>query len=398
MNYSNVTFAHIKDSTCTAFSNVAKIMYTTLLFSASQKSNAKYTSEDTHNFIISSCIENSYSESTEKKLKIKSNASSIPSGSWIRKHIARIPQEVMLLFLYDSIDQTLSHLKKMGFLCKPVTVAIDKHFIPRYDKTDDDSYLVKSKPKNGTDTFEGYSTIQCVDESCRAQIGCTPIRKGDAKVIIVRKLLDSCIRNNIKIRLVLLDREFFSTAVIHEIKQNHCTFIMPARKTPGIKKAIEQFVSGYRESISEYRIRSASGHVESFTLVIIPKSNPKKSNITDQYVTFATNIPMNKIFWNISQIPEEYRKRWGIETGYACIGKFRPRTCSRNHSIRFLYFLYPLILFNAWIIANCMLRNNYSINNTNPIITIEILKCIFGIIIVDSFRKVTSEYYLEDVS
>ena len=101
---------------------------------------------------------------------------------------------------------------------------------------------------------------------------------------------------------------------------------------------------------------------------------------------------------NISQIPEEYRKRWGIETGYACIGKFRPRTCSRNHSIRFLYFLYPLILFNAWIIANCMLRNNYSINNTNPIITIEILKCIFGIIIVDSFRKVTSEYYLEDVS
>lgn len=225
-----------------------------------------------------------------------------------------------------------------------------------------------------------------------------PIRKGDAKVIIVRKLLDSCIRNNIKIRLVLLDREFFSTAVIHEIKQNHCTFIMPARKTPGIKKAIEQFVSGDRESISEYRIRSTSGHVESFTLVIIPKSNPKKSNITDQYVTFATNIPMNKIFWNISQIPEEYRKRWGIETGYACIGKFRPRTCSRNHSIRFLYFLYPLILFNAWIIANCMLRNNYSINNTNPIITIEILKCIFGIIIVDSFRKVTSEYYLEDVS
>ena len=107
---------------------------------------------------MSSCIENCYSESTAKRLKIKSNAS-IPSGSWIRKHIVKIPQEKMLLSLYGGIDQTILHLKKMGFLCKPVTVAIDKHFIPRYDKTDS-PYLVKSKPKNGTDTFEGYGTIQ----------------------------------------------------------------------------------------------------------------------------------------------------------------------------------------------------------------------------------------------
>lgn len=172
---------------------------------------------------------------------------------------------------------------------------------------------------------------------------------------------------------------------------------MPARKTPGIKKAIIQYVNGDRESISQYRIHSASKHVESFTLVIIPKPNVTKSNITDQYITFATNIPINKIFWNLHRIPEEYRKKWGIETGYACVEKFRPRTCSRNHSMRFLYFFYPLILFNAWIIANCMLRNNYFTAHTNPIITIEVLKCIFGIIIVDLFRKTKSEYYLEDV-
>ena len=395
MNYSNVTFAHIKHSTCTAFANIAKIMSTTLLFSCSQKSNAKYNSDDAHRFIMSSCIENCYSESTAKRLKIKSNAS-IPSGSWIRKHIVKIPQEKMLLSLYGGIDQTILHLKKMGFLCKPVTVAIDKHFIPRYDKTDS-PYLVKSKPKNVTDAFEGYGTIQCVDKQCRAQIGAVPIRKGDSKGVIVRKLLSDCSRNCIKTRLVLLDREFFSTAVIHEIKQNHDTFIMPARKTPGIKKAIIQYVTGNRESISEYRIHSTSKHIESFTLVILPNPNVTKSNLTDQYMVFATNLRIKKIFWNPCTLPEEYRKRWGIETGYACVEKFRPRTCSMNHCVRFLYFFYPLILFNAWIIANCTLRNNHSISHTNPIITIEILKCIFGIIIVDSFRKIKSEYYLGDV-
>ena len=341
------------------------------------------------------CLGNCYSESTANKLKIRTECV-IPSGSWIRKQIAKIPQEKMIVALSDGIDQTITHLKNLGMLNHPVTVAIDKHFIPRYDKTDS-PYLVKSRPKNGTDTFEGYGTIQCVEKSCRAQIGCTPVRKGDSKADIVRKLLGDVTRNNITTKQVLLDREFFSTGTIHELKQNQHTFIMPARKTPGIKKAIIQYVEGNRKSISEYRIHSGSGHVESFNLVILLNPKPTKSKPTDQYLVFATNIKRAEISQDIWQIPDQYRRRWGIETGYACVGKFRPRTCSVNPSVRFLYFFYPLILFNAWIIANCTLRNICSINHTNPIITIEILKCIFEIIIVDFFRRIKSEYYLEDV-
>jgi len=370
-------------------------MCTTLLFSCSQKNNARYNSEDIHYFIMSCCLGNCYSESTTNKLKIRTECT-IPSGSWIRKQIAKIPQEKMTVALSDGIDQTISHLKKLGMLQNPITVAIDKHFICKYDKTDS-AYLIKSRYKNGTTQFEGYGTIQCVDKSCRVQIGATPIRQGDSKGVIVRKLLSDCLRNDIKTKQVLLDREFFSTAVIHELKQSGQTFLMPAVRTAGIKKAIIQHVEGNRESISEYTIRDSSKHIESFTLVII--SNPKsdKPNLTDQYMVFATNIARQDLFQNILQIPEEYRKRWGIETGYACVEKFRPRTCSTNPSVRFLYFFYPLILFNAWVIANCMMRNHCSINNTNPVIIIEILKCIFEIIIVGFFRGIKSEYYLEDV-
>ena len=107
----------------------------------------------------------------------------------------------LLAELSDGIDQTISHLKKLGMLNNPVTVAIDKHFIPRYDKADS-PYLIKSRYKNGTIIFEGYGTIQCVDKSCRAQIGCTPIRKGDSKGVIVRKLLSDCHRNAIKTKHV----------------------------------------------------------------------------------------------------------------------------------------------------------------------------------------------------
>ena len=210
----------------------------------------------------------------------------------------------------------------------------------------------------------------------------------------MHKLIGDCYRNDIKTKQVLLDREFFSTAVIHELKQNHQTFLMPARKTDGIKKAIIQYVNNDRESISEYAIHDSSKHVESFTLVIIPNPRPKKPNITDQYLVFATNLRADKIFWNLHTLPEEYRKRWGIETGYACVGKFRPRTTSRNQSMRFMCFFYPLILFNVWIIANRMLVVNDS--NCKSTITIHLLKCFIEMIIVDWFRD-RGKYHLECV-
>ena len=157
----------------------------------------------------------------------------------------------------------------------------------------------------------------------------------------VRKLLSDGINNGIKISLVLVDREFFTTGIISVIKQKNLKFLMPAKKNSRIKDAILQYVNGNRESISPYTIKSVSGHIESFTLVILPNKNArKKSNIIDQYVVFATNISPKEISQNIQNIPTDYKKRWGIETGYACVGRFRPKTTSSNQSIRLLYFYY----------------------------------------------------------
>ena len=111
---------------------------------------------------------------------------------------------------------------------------------------------------------------------------------------------------------------------------------MPARKTPGIKKAIIQYVNGNRESISRYTIKSASGHIESFTLVIVPKNNVTKSNVTDQYVVFATNAPMSKIFWNLHTLPEEYRKRCAVDFEPLCM--CRKHVCPSDNLVRINQF------------------------------------------------------------
>ena len=386
---------HNKKETARAYNVVAKIICTILPISCSQKSNAKWSIQDFFYGITAMCTANTYSESAMKGLTIQSDGPN-PCGRWIRNAIQSITEQQMLLGLSDGIDSTVSHLKKLGMFRKPVTVAIDKHFIPRYDKIDS-PYLIKSKSKNSTTIFEGYGSIQCVEKQCRAQIGCTPIKKGQTKADIVRKLLDDINRNEIKIRLTLLDREFFSAAVIHEIKQNHDVFIMPARKTPGIKKAILQYVNGNREAISEYRIHSSSGHVESFTLVIMPSLNPRASNVIDRYIVFATNVSPKEVSQNIAEIPSQYKKRWGIETGYAYVGRFRPKTTTTNQSIRLLYFYYSLILYNAWIVANILYLQESSGIYHKPIISIELLRHFFSRIIVEWFCNHTKNYHLECV-
>ena len=388
-----LTAAHRNRGAAATYNAVAKIMCTILPIQCSQRYNRKWGIEDFIHGIAAMCSYNTYAESAMKALAAGLGRD-VPSGRWIRDRVRSVPEQRMFAALSDGIDMTVAQLKKTGMLRGPATVAIDKHLIPRYDKRPD-PYLVGSKPKDGTTLFEGYCTVQSVDESCRAQLGAVPVKSGDSLVSMVRKLLSNCARNGIRLRCVLLDREFFSTGVIHEIKRMHRTFLMPAKKTAGIKNAILEHVEGKRGAISPYTLRTQSGYSETFTLVIVPRPNTRGSNIEDQYLAFATNLAPGKIYANIRAIPDEYRRRWGIETGYACVGRLRARTTSPNHSMRMLCFVYPMILFNCWIIANCILREGLG---GKPVMSIVVLKILMDMIILEWFGRSKLDYYLECVS
>ena len=52
------------------------------------------------------------------------------------------------------------------------------------------------------------------------------------------------------------------------------------------------------------------------------------------------------------KLPGEYRRRWGIETGYRVDGGFRARTTSRDERLRFIYYEYMVFLENLWTLHN----------------------------------------------
>lgn len=113
----------------------------------------------------------------------------------------------MLIQLHHSLDSTVSKLRELGVFDMPVTTAIDKHLIPRYDKLPN-NFLIQSKSKNSTTHFESYCTMQCVEKRIRSQLGCYPLYQNKSNADFVRKLLSDGINNGIKIKLLLVDREF----------------------------------------------------------------------------------------------------------------------------------------------------------------------------------------------
>jgi putative transposase len=72
---------------------------------------------------------------------------------------------------------------------------------------------------------------------------------------------------------------------------------------------------------------------------------------------FATNIHFEDIDVNlIDRLSLLYSKRWGIETSYRVKKhSFRAKTTSKNYRIRLFYFLFSVLLYNMWILANVLI-------------------------------------------
>jgi hypothetical protein len=75
-----------------------------------------------------------------------------------------------------------------------------------------------------------------------------------------------------------------------------------------------------------------------------PKDKNNKGN--HEYHLFATDISVNIASDILKKIPEEYRKRWNIETGYRLKNAFKIRTCSKSPIVRTLFFLIQCLLYN----------------------------------------------------
>jgi hypothetical protein len=369
-----------------AFERLTQIMCTEVSIPVSDRYNALYGEEDLHHSLTLLSTENRYAESGMKRLAIEASSARVPSGSWVRDAVSRLSEEDAANKSESALGSTLRELRRFGVFNEPVVCAMDKHQIPRYDEGME-PFLVRGQQKAGTMKFETYATLQCVEEGRRAQVACAHVGILDDNADVIAGLLGQARLHEVEVSLLLLDREFFSASCMARLEKGGQRYLMPCKLTRRTKDAIRECAQGKRRRVSRCTITSTEGREGAYNIVILPRKGcEKEEDPLKRYVAFATNIPRRFAMWNVRRLPDDYRRRWGIETGYAGVEGFRARTTSKNHALRLLYFYYALILYNAWLLANLIMARRFSkIPMTRPIIQMQIVKTTFHMIIVASF-------------
>lgn len=309
--------------------------------------NAEYSAEDATNVLLYAATSTSNSvESAATDLRTMNPGSKIPCADTIYNYINS-----------NDIDEMLSFFRKMNSDLIDVanlrdtsqTIAIDFHDIPYYGDKNTKG-VVGIKPKNGTPWGYSFFTVDIAD-GCKLTldiVNLTGLNKNYATLI--KGAINRLNRLGITIKMILADREFFNLAVITTLDSTNTDYIIPAKVDKRMKKMINEFEkeNGRVPGIIEYKFRDKRS--PTFYLVLIPNKNydpsKKDGKGNKKFFVFATNVKFSSVKRFIKSIPEEYKKRWNIETGYRMKNVFKIRTCSTSPVARSLFFILQCIMHN----------------------------------------------------
>ena len=223
-------------------------------------------------------------------------------------------------------------------------------------------------------------------------LGCSIVTRCGDNNDLVRKMLQKCNDLGLHDRFVLLDREFYAVDVMEQIRKQGRSFVMPVPKSTVVQKMLLEYDKNIRKPVSQYIVKSASDSFE-YTLVIVPSSKHKKSDdICERYHAFATNLNVRDAAKLVEVIPQEYRQRWDIESGYHVVEQRRAHTTSKNATIRIVLFYYTLMLCNAWLAHRWLhdgspIRPSYAKNGRGAISMLRFTVMILNYIIKRFSRK-----------
>jgi hypothetical protein len=131
---SSVRMAHEYSASMESFERMTQIMRTEVSIQCSTRCNSIYDENDLHHALIALSIGNSYVESGMRRLALESSSMNVPSGSWLRDTVEKVPEEEMINRLKHALESTAASIGSFKLFNMPIMAAVDSHKIPRYDE------------------------------------------------------------------------------------------------------------------------------------------------------------------------------------------------------------------------------------------------------------------------
>jgi hypothetical protein len=257
--------------------------------------------------------------------------------------------------LEGHVNDLLARLIPKGLGKRGRRVAIDLVALP-YHGTVEESHqdeVCRSKAKGGTTHFFTYATAYAVVRGRRYTLAMCRVRAKQRMDYVLRTLLARLVPLGIRIKLLLLDRGFYSVRVIQDLITCEWPFIMPAVKR-GKKSTIPGGPTGTYALAAEkhrhwtpYTLKSAQeGRVDFDLAVVCHNTRGQRGRHQRETLLYATwGVKSRPLSW----IRATYRRRFGIESSYRQSHQARIRTSSRKPALRLLFMGVALVLRNVWV-------------------------------------------------
>lgn len=279
--------------------------------------------------------------------------SGAPSDETLRQALlAALPDGAEL---QQRLNRALTGDLPQALRTRPQLIAIDTHEVPYHGQPLlEGREIRRSKPRRGTTHFHDYATAYVVRKGYRWTLGLAWVRQDDSMADVLQLLLRQVRRCGVKVKLVLLDRGFYSAEVVRYLQASRTPFLMPLKaagrlpKDPlkartSARRFFEQKSSGW----SSHAWRDKSGRRATVRVCISCRNYAGWKRKRGRYALVYAywGFRPGSIFW----VRQTYRRRFGIETSYRQLERARIRTSSRDPLRRLLFAGIALLLRNAWV-------------------------------------------------
>lgn len=257
--------------------------------------------------------------------------------------------------LEDHLNDLLAKLMPKGLGTRGRRVAMDLVALP-YHGTVEESHqdeVCRSKAKCGTTHFFTYATAYAVVRGRRYTLAMCRVRAKQSMAHVLRTLLARLVTLGIRIKLLLLDRGFYSVRVIQDLIMCGWPFIMPAVKrgkkptAPGGPTGTYALAAEKHSQWTTYTLKSSKeGQVDFDLAVVCHNTRGQRGRHQREALLYATwGVTPRPLHW----IRATYRRRFGIESSYRQSHQARIRTSSRKPALRLLFMGVALVLRNVWV-------------------------------------------------
>ncbi len=290
----------------------------------------------------------------------------IPHQTEVNKYLRWIGLDKARNILRECLDTQLKGALDQGLISHKVNILIDFTEHPYYGMRKDKMIKGTNRQK-GTTKMRHYLGFSILSRELHLYAGLEQVAKGRSKIPIILKFLDHVLDLGFELKYVLMDREFYRTELLDEIKGMGGNVLIPAKAYKKIKKIIEEYLDGDGNRVRKYTFSSALGAKHRFFqnvyLIIKTKRGFSLQGVKKDYQSgkitlkvartrlftiMTTEKPKGKTSSWASRTSLFYKRRWLIETGFSDLNRINRRWKSNHDNVRYLDMLARMLLYNSW--------------------------------------------------